>query len=464
MASAYAWPAFDGGGARSGVNTFETVLTPGNVGGLHRLWQVALPAVVDSAPAAFPNVATAGGVKDLLFLTTKTGSLLAVDQANGAIVWQRTTSGASSLTTSSPAIDPSGQYVYGYGLDGKVHKYAIGTGNEVADSTWPAVITLMPAVEKGSAAINIANGYLYMTTSGYFGDGGHYEGHVVAVGLTTGAKTVFNSLCADIPQLLNANPSSPNYCADVQSGIWGRAGAVVDLVTGNVFVATGNGNYTANVGGHDYGDSVIELSPDLTRVIDTYTPASYATLQANDQDLGSAAPALLPPQAGSATPSLALQGGKDGVLRLLDRQNLSGQHEPGHVGGELQVVSGIAGDVVAHPAAWTDANGATWVFVTDNLRNLYAYRVVTNGGPTSLQLAYSSANGGSSPLLVNGMLIVQGNNVLQALNPATGAILWSSTQTAAGGSTGPLHWQSPVVVNGHVFTADDAGNLTAYGL
>ncbi len=459
-----AWSAFDGGGQRSGVNTAETTISPTNVGNLTRRWQQALPSVVDGAPAELPNVTTAAGVKNLLFVTTKVGSLLAIDAATGNQVWRKDTTGPN-FTTSSAAIDPSGQFVYGYGLDGKVHKYAVGSGAEVTTGGWPVTITLMPNVEKGSSPLNVGNGYLYMTTSGYPGDGGHYQGHVVAVNLSTGKVTVFNSLCGTITQLLGPTAGTANYCPDVQSGIWSRGGAVVDPVTGNVFVTTGNGNYNLNTGGHNYGDTVIELSPDLTKVIDTYTPNNFAMLQANDADIGSASPVMLPKQGASSTPYMAVQAGKDNTLRLLNRQNLSGQGSPNHVGGELQAVNLPQGcDVDTHPVAWTDGNNVTWVYVA-NFCGLSAFRVVTDGaGHSSLQFAYRNGNSGSSPFIANGVLFVQGNGVLHALNPITGAVLWNSTQASAGGSIGSLHWQSPIVVNGQVYVPDNSGQLSAYVL
>src|SRR2546422_4630229 len=39
---------------------------------------------------------------------------------------------------------------------------------------------------------------------------------------------------------------------------WGRAGAVIDSTTGNIFVATGNGRWDGK--GH-WGDAVLELDP-----------------------------------------------------------------------------------------------------------------------------------------------------------------------------------------------------------
>lgn len=452
------WPTFDGGGPRSGVNDAERLITPDNVRGLTQLWHQALPDVVDSSPVELPHVATPAGVKDLLFVTTMAGSLLAIDTASGAQVWRQDTNGPG-ITNSSPAIDPSGRFVYSYGLDGKAHKYAVGSGNETTGGGWPATITLIPDVEKGSSALNIANGYLYVTISGYLGDGGHYAGHVVAVKLSSGARTVFNALCANSQQLLDSNSGDPNYCPDREAGIWARGGAVVDPVTGNVFVVTGNGPYNASSGGHDYGDSVLELSPDLTKLVDSYTPDNYAQLEADDADLGSTAPVLLPRQVGSSTPYLTVQAGKDNKLRLLNRRNLSGKGGPNHVGGEVQTVDLPQGcNVLTQPVAWNNG-GVTWVFVANNC-GLSAFTVVTaDSGQSHLQFAYLKRLDGTSPFLANGILFLQGGGVLRAMQPATGRILWSS----AGGALGPAHWQSPIVINGHVYTADNSGQLLAFG-
>src|SRR5260221_10714781 len=83
-------------------------------------------------------------------------------------------------------------------------------------------------------------------------------------------------------------------------------------------------------------------------------------------DLGSAAPSLLPAISTSKTPYLAVQASKEGSLRLLNRQNLSGQGGPGHQGGELDTVdSPNHCPVLTQPAVWTDPAGrAPWLLVT----------------------------------------------------------------------------------------------------
>lgn len=465
-----AWPAFDGGGSRSGANTSETTITPENVAGLGQIWRTTLPTATDGAPVEQPNVATAGGTRDLLFVTTTDGSLIALDANTGATVWRKDHPAGSCLinngwqtcyTTSAPALDPSGAFVYTYGLDGYIHKHAVGNGSEVTGGGWPELVTRKNFDEKGSSPLNVATvagtGYLYMTTSGYYGDQGDYQGHVVAVNLSTGAQTIFNTLCSNQAVHFVEQPSSPD-CSQVQSGVWARGAAAVDPVTHDIFLATGNGDY--NPSSFDWGDSVVELNASAASnggmPLDSYTPGNYADLQSSDADLGSTSPALLPQQLGSTTPYMAVQSGKDSLVRLLNRQDLSGQGGPGHTGGELQVVSLPQGsEVLTQPAVWTDPSGVTWVFIAND-NGLAAFTVVTNqSGASSLQMAYSNGDSGSSPFVAGDVLYVQDDNTIRALNPLTGVTLWSA-------GTGGRHWQSPIVVNGHLYVADNSGNVTCY--
>ena len=453
------WKVFDGGADDPGTNYSESIITTGNASRLAQLWKTGLPATADNAVVELPNVSTSAGTVDLVFVNTVKGNLIAFNADTGAKVWEDDPSSANyngQGTKSTPAIDASGTYVYAYALDGYVHRYRVTDGAEVAGTGFPAQVTLLPNdTEKGSASINIAGGYLYMTLSGNDGDYGHYVGHVVAVNLATGAKSVWNAECANIAQLLYT--SGPNYCANTMSGIWARPGVKVDPVTGNVFVATGNGNYNANSGGNNWGDSILELSPSLGTIVDSYTPASYSSLDSGDADLGSTAPVILPTQSGSNTPYMLVQAGKDAIVRLLNRSNLSGQGGPRHTGGELQTI-GINNEVHEQPAVWTDGGGTTWVFVTDESGYLYAYKVVTAGGVSSLSQVYQKSIGAiSSPFVANGVLYLDGNNLL-ALNATTGATLFNSSSIGVSLSQ---HWESPIVVNGLVFTPDNRSNLLA---
>src|SRR5215470_15927165 len=102
-ASATDWPQFNFDARHSGVTDQETSLHAGNVTTLHMIYSVALPTIADGAPAFLAGVSTPGGVKDLLFLTTKDGRILAVDAATGSIVWSKQPATTPRYTTSMPA-------------------------------------------------------------------------------------------------------------------------------------------------------------------------------------------------------------------------------------------------------------------------------------------------------------------------------------------------------------------------
>ena len=452
------WRVFGYDPARSGVNPAEKALAPSTVDTMKKLWQVRLPAVADSSPILLHALPFAGGTRDVLYITTRDGHLLALDASDGALLWRQQPQGPK-ITNSSPVADASRQYVYSYGLDGALHRYNPITGQEATGNGWPAPITLMTQTEKEGSALNLANGRIYVTTGGYIGDAPPYQGHVVTIDEATGQGTIFNSLCSNLPRLLREGD-----CAGQMSGIWSRGGAVIDPTNSDIYVDTGNGPYDANQGGFDYGDSILRLSADGSRLLDSYTPSNYQQLAAGDVDLGSSAPALLPRISQSATPLLLAQGGKDGQFRLINRENMSGQGGPGHLGGELQSVD-LGCGLYTQPAVWTDpATGHIWVFVTTGC-GMRAFQVTTDAsGVTRLAQAWSNGDQVTSPVVAGGVLFAAGSGALRAIDPTTGHELWNSAQAGVGGSIGPIHWESPIAIGGAVYITDENATLTCYGL
>jgi hypothetical protein len=465
------WPQFDGSGSHLGMNPSESLITTANVSSLRQHWQVSLPSDADGAPVVAPGVATASGMQDLVIVTTTGGDLVARSLHTGALVWSTSfgpgscminNQGPACYTTSSPVLDQVAGYVYTYGLDGRVHKVNLGTGIEVRAAGWPVIATLKAFDEKGSSALASAtatNGhtYLYVADSGYPGDNGDYQGHLTTIDLATGAVNVFNTLCSDQTVHFVEAPGTPD-CGEVQSGVWARSGVTYSPATNLIYLATGNGDFDPK--NFDWGDSVLALHPDGTGVnggpVDSYTPTNFQALQNGDADLGSTLPAILPAPVGSAVADLGVQGGKDGELRLLNLANLSGQGGPGHTGGEIQELSGPGGEILTAPAVWVDDAGTTWVEVsTDSHMAGYTLALGTGGVPRLTQ-AWTDAVGATSPVVANGILYAAGNGTVRAYNPTTGATLWTT-------AVGPIHWQSPVVVDGLVLLEDSSGDLTAWG-
>jgi outer membrane protein assembly factor BamB len=476
-AGAADWPVFGHDPARSGVDASPRLLTARNVAHLRARWQISLGAVADSSPILLEGVKTGGVSRALLFQTASDGTTFAIDAGSGRIQWRfaaraapagnfslstflRTAVFGPNVTNSTPAADPSRRAIYVPGLDGFVRKLDAAGGAELRGGGFPARLTLVPRTEKDAAALNVANGYLYATTSGYNGDARPYDGRVVSVRLSDGKTAIFNSLCSDDRSL-----AATTTCPRGRSGIWSRGGAVVDpdpAMQGRVYVATGNGAFDANAGGHDYGDSVLALRAGLSGLIGHYTPMSFQALEDGDADLGSTSPALLPRQRSSRTPLMLVQGGKDRVLRLLDRAPLPG------VGGELQTLQ-LAGPLFSTPAVWTDPALRVWIFV-GLAHEVDAFRLTRGAGGASRLVrvwrapAGDTASQGTSPVVSNGIVFDAFDGAIVALDAGSGRELWSSARPAAGRTIGPVHWQSPIVANGWVYCSDQNGNLTAYAL
>jgi outer membrane protein assembly factor BamB len=474
LGSPYDWPQFNGGPSHTGNNTSETTLSTANVSSLVQRFQVTLPSPIDGAPVELSNVATGSGTRNLLFLTTMAGHVLALDAGTGATVWSRqnapgtciSSNGSACITASSPAIDPSRAFVYSYGLDGMAHKYAVGDGTEVTTGGWPELITSKPTTEKSASALAVAtssdgSSHLYAVSGGYVGDAGDYQGHVTTINLSSGAQAVFNSLCSDQTVHFALAPATPD-CSAVQSAVWARAGVVYDPDMNKVFFGTGNGNFAP--ASLEWGDSVLAIHPDGTGAgtgpVDSYTPATFTSLQNSDLDLGSTAPAILPTPATSAVPHLGLQSGKDGLIRLLNLDNLSGAGAPGHTGGEVGTVIAAPNSnaVFTAPAVWVrPSDASTWAFLADGSGVVALKLSIDGSGNPSLTKVWQSS-GGNSPLIANGVLYVASSGSLRALDPATGTQLWQST------AIGTLHWASPVVANGMLYIGNQGAQLLAFGL
>lgn len=467
IAVAADWPQFNVDSRHNGASLQETTIDTRNVGTLHVRYHVALPSVADGAPAFLQGVTTPQGLLDLLFFTSKDGRLLALDAATGAAIWSQQAATGPGITTSSPAVDPNRRYIYSYGLDGKVHKYQVSDGTEITGGGWPEVATLKPDVEKGSSALSIATAasgatYLYVAGSGYVSKTGDYQGHVTTIDLATGAQSVFNANCSD--QTVHFIAGGSPDCAQLQSGVWGRAGVVYDSDTDKAYFTTGVGPFDADQGGHDWGDSVLALHPNGTGSggglpVDSYTPLDQNYLQANNFDFGSSSLALLPPAPGSKHPHLAVQASKEPELHLLDLDNLSGQGGPGHMAGEIEAVNvPQGGPIVTALAVWTlPYDRSTWIFDA-NGSGISAMQlfVDASGNTTIFNQWTNSGHGGSSPVVANGILYYAGTAGLQALDPVFGTVLWSDT------SIGPIHWESPIAAGGRLYVADENAILWAY--
>jgi outer membrane protein assembly factor BamB len=426
------WTTFDFDAARSGVGPAQTGITTANARGLGRR-VVHIDGVADSAPIQIHGVRIHGGVRDVVVVTTTSGHTIAFDPRSGTKLWEFLPSRSAQITVASPVLDPNRRFVYAASPDGMIHKLAVTSGHQV----WAARITFDPGREKIEGALNISGRYVIAATGGYIGDAPTYEGHLALIDRSTGKVAhVWNAECSDRHHLLDPPRSCTADTSFGGSAIWGRSGAIVEPGTHRLVVATGNGPFNGTT---NWGDSVIELSADATRILSTWTPHNQAQLNSGDTDVGSTEPALLPA-------GLSVQGGKSGdlVLLKLSRQGV------GKTGGALQTLRSPGG-VFTTPAVWNHH-----VFVAGT-SGTTAY--VLRAG--RLHVAWHDGGSGTSPVIAGGLLYLydESAGTLRILRPSNGA-------TVATLPAGTGHWSSPIVVGGRVIlpvggsSADNASSGT----
>jgi hypothetical protein len=433
------WPEFGLDSQRTDVSLRSTGITAANVTHLHRV-TVNLPGTVDSSPIYLHEASVAGKTHSVVVVTTTYGKTLALDATSGHILWTFTPTGygewagSAQITVSSPLADPDGLYIYATSPNGLIHKLALANGAEAPG--WPVSITRDAMHEKLGAALNIDGRYLIVTTSGYLGDIPPYQGHVVLIGRSSGRiASVFNTLCANRRGLI-----VPSSCPASDSAILSRAGAVVEPGGERLLVCTGNGPWN---GSTDFGDSVIELTVPGLRYRQAFTPVNQEELNTTDTDLGSSAPVLL-------GQDRVLIAGKDGVMRVLSLSHLDGHSPaiPNKLGGEVQRLAlPGGGELFSAPAVW-HVGASTTVFVGDEHATA-AYAVIDG----RLHLIWQNHTPGTSPVLVGGLLYVY--------DPAAGGIYVyrpRSAQPIARLAGSPGHWNSPIVVDGHVVEPEGNAN------
>jgi hypothetical protein len=296
---------------------------------------------------------------------------------------------------------------------------------------WSTSVIVSAQSEKIASALNYFAGHVIAATGGYVGDAPPYAGHVAILDATNGQLLhVWYALCNGESTIIPAN-----QCAQSGAAIWGRAGAVIDSTTGNMFVATGNGLWDGQT---NWGDATIELDS-TGKFLGNYTPTNTLALDRGDIDLGSTSPGLL-------GGGYLVQGGKDGQIRVLSTTAMAGASP--HMGGEIQVVSTPSGTQLFTAVAVYHTSSGTQLFAADNSGT--SAWTVSNG---QLTLAWNNGNAGTSPVVAGGFLFVYDptGGGLHVYQPSSGTVIATL-------SCGSGHWNTPIVVDGRIALAEGSAN------
>ncbi len=346
----------------------------------------------------------------LVYAATLNNTVYALDQSTGLISWSKHVGAAQGSgwacgnivptgILGTPVIDTASNRIYAVaeiaGATPTYHLFGLdlANGNVVLDTPIaPAGFDWTTQQQRGALAL--ANGYVYVPFGGRAGDCGSYHGWVVAVPTSGAAPFSWNTLG-------NA------------AGVWAAGGVVVDDVSHNVFVATGNAiPCTPGV----YSDAVVRLSPTLTSP-SFFEPADWETNWCGpDSDLGSASPLLI-------SPNLMFQAGKHGGGFLLDPTNLGG------VNGQLYPPQ--------TPYMQADACFGT---TFDATFGSFAYKA---------PFVYLECEG-------NGLVAINVNTSAKTFTPCD-ATCGSPNWFAGSGTYGP-----PIVAAGAVWVAKSGSGLSAF--
>jgi len=490
---------------RTGWNSTETTLTPANVtsSSFGVLATVALDDQIDTVPLVVPGVnITAGsyqGTHDVVYVASGSNTVYAIDANAGTVLLTANlgkavfaplgcnNNGPHVGVDSTPVIDVAANNIYliAYtaGKDGPSYTlHALDLGN-LKDKLTPTVVSASHTLNNGSTytfnakyqrqrpGLLLANGNIYAG----FGSFCDYW-----PGLSRGWLLGWNaSTLAPLPsnQLNDTQSSDPDTF--FLSSIWmsGYAPAADD--SGNVLFVTGNSDPSGTTydGVTNIQESVVEVSPGITDVVDLFTPSNWSGLDEEDGDFGSGGVLVLPDQPGSI-PHLAVAAGKYGSMYLMNEDDLGGYSSTGNnVLGTYNVGQCWCGE-----SYFVDQDGAARV-VSSGGNQALVWKLQTSPNPTLTQVAQSvslpsgqnpgfftsvSSNGNSNTIVwALPRPLSQSNSgvSLYALNPDSGKTMKTLFHASAGAwpnYNGDIN-QAPVVVNGKVYVATNK-QLRIFGL
>lgn len=480
---------------RTGWNQNETSLNPANVNtsSFGLLQTVTLDQQVDAQPLVVPGVnITAGnyqGTHDVVYVVTENDTVYAIDAESGTILLSPNFGppvlypmGCQSPydgINSTPVIDLPNNLlyvmVYTNQTAGPAYYLHALDLSSLTDTVSPELVTASHTLSDGSTfnfnaanqrqrpGLLLANGNVYAAFGSFCSDNNLARGWVL--GWQTGTLTPMTATEVTDTQATDTD----DFFA---SSIWMSGYGLAADDSGNILFVTGNSDPSGTTydGLTNIQESVVKESPDLSSVLDLFTPSNWATLDKGDRDFGSGGVMVLPDQLG-AIPHLAVAAGKDGRMFLMNEDSLGGYSSTkNNVLGTYQIGWCWCGqsyyvdptDLTARVVTSGNATPEVWKLQTTPNVTL---TMVTSGTMTASSaqdpgfFTTISSNGTANPIiwaLARPVAVGQPAITLYAFNPD------------AGGSTMPVLFQSaagswpnygnnanlvPVVANGEVFVA-----------
>jgi hypothetical protein len=483
------------GNYRNGANYEETTLTVDNVNTstFGKLYSLPVDGQVYAQPLYLSDVNIAGsGTYNVLYVATENNSVYAfnADSSSQQPLWQvnlgtpvpyaNAPGGVYPLIgiLSTPVIDTNRQVIYVVsetltvsGSLFSLHALNLANGEEMFGG--PAVISGQVA-GTGEGSSNgvlvfdpIQNlqrpGLLELNGNIYIGFGSHgdkepYHGWLFAYDGASLQQLAFTCL-------------SPNGYG---GAVWQSGAGIAADVSGNVYVATGNGDFNPAIG--DFGDSVLKLNPTSLAITSYFSPNLELYFQENDLDVSAGGVSLIPSPTSSSAPPMVVTGSKAGDYYVMNSADLGGYNAPDDVAQEWTSPPYHYGGTVYYDNylfAW-DSNDVlrTYLYNGTYFQNIWlgSYKPFNSiKNSPAMSLSANAYTGGSAILwAVHSQSQTDGANypgLLHAYNAATGVEIWNSNMR------GPLDYSGswakfcpPTIANGKVYLATFDGIVNVFGL
>src|SRR6202166_1362732 len=469
--------------SRDGVNSKEYALNTSTVKAatFGKRFACAIDASAYAQPLWVANVAIGGGTHNVLIAATVHDTVYAFDAdaapcqtywsksllASGE-TWVNNMDVGGSLDLApdigivgTPVIDPTTKTIYvvsksknGATIHQRLHALSLIDGSEKFSGPQEIAATFSgisysPVSQNQRAGLALLNGTVYIAW-GSHGDIGTYYGWIMGYNAATLAQvSVFN----DTP--------GPGF-----GGIWMAGGAPAADSGNNLYVITGNGNFD---GATLFGDSFLKLSTPGLGVLSFFAPADQGALDSGDLDFGSGGATILVDQPSGPVQHLAIGGGKEGTLFVLNRDNLGGNTN--NDAGAVQSFS-VGNRIFATPAFWQNT---LYIGLDSDHVKSYTFNSTTGQFNTSPASQSPSTFGfpGSTPSISsqgtsNGIVWATekgtGPSVLHAYDATNvGTELWNSANSSADQAGQAVKFTVPTVANGKVYVGT-VGEISVYGL
>lgn len=355
----------------------EPLLTPGllEAGGFGRDFATPVEGQVYAQPLVSGKT---------LFATTEDDWIYGIDAQSGEVEWKRSVGtpwnsadiGCADLAphvgiTGTPVIDPNTDVAYffakSYASEAETgpalwRMHAVSLSDGVEEPGFPVTISgeaqnlpgleFNPTHELQRPALLLMNGVVYAAFGSHC-DTAPFQGWLVGVSTAGQIRAMWATTAND------------------GASIWQSGGGLISDAENQILFATGN-SWSPSPGPGDLppeghlGDSVVRVlvgSDGTLAASDFFSPFDNVELDAEDLDLGSGGPLALPsPYFGTEEiPHLLVQVGKQGVVYLLNRDELGGMGQgPEDKNADIQETT-ISNGVWGSLATWPGDGGYVYI-------------------------------------------------------------------------------------------------------